>query len=67
MATAKKLPPFEEVTLFYDQAAERLDLTDGCREMLCRPWGTCRFKFRFGWTMATSTYTTVFAPAQQRS
>ena len=38
MATAKKLTPFEEVNLFYDQAAERLGLTDGCREMLRRPW-----------------------------
>jgi glutamate dehydrogenase (NAD(P)+) len=33
-----KLTPFEEVTLFFDQAAERLGLTDGLREMLRRPW-----------------------------
>ena len=38
MATARKLTPFEEVTLFFDQAAERLGLTDGLREMLRRPW-----------------------------
>jgi glutamate dehydrogenase (NAD(P)+) len=33
-----KLTPFEEVTIFFDQAAERLGLTDGLREMLRRPW-----------------------------
>ena len=38
MATAKKLTPFEEVNLFFDQAAERLGLAEGRREMLRRPW-----------------------------
>ena len=38
MVTATKLSPFEEVNLVYDRAAERLGLTDGCREMLRRPW-----------------------------
>jgi len=38
MVATKKLTPFEEVTLFFDQAAERLGLTDGLREMLRRPW-----------------------------
>ena len=38
MATAKKLSPFEEVNLFFDQAAERLGLAEGRREMLRRPW-----------------------------
>ena len=32
------LTPFEEVNLFYDRAADRLDLTAGCREMLRLPW-----------------------------
>ena len=30
--------PFEEVNLLFDRAADRLDLADGCREMLRRPW-----------------------------
>ena len=38
MGTAKKLTPFEEVNLFFDQAAERLGLAEGRREMLRRPW-----------------------------
>ena len=38
MATATKLSPFDEVNLVYDRAAERLGLTDGCREMLRRSW-----------------------------
>ena len=38
MATSKKLTPFEEVNLFFDQAAERLGLAEGRREMLRRPW-----------------------------
>ena len=38
MATARKLTPFEEVNLFFDQAAERLGLAEGRREMLRRPW-----------------------------
>ena len=42
MATATQLTPFEEVNLFYDHAAERLGLPDGCREMLRRPWRELR-------------------------
>jgi len=38
MVAASILTPFEEVNLFYDKAAERLGLPDGCREMLRRPW-----------------------------
>ena len=38
MATAKKSTPFEDVNLFFDQAAERLGLAEGRREMLRRPW-----------------------------
>jgi len=38
LVTATKLSPFEEVNLVYDRAAERLGLSDGCREMLRRPW-----------------------------
>ena len=33
-----ELAPFEEVNLFYDEAAESLGLSDGIREMLRRPW-----------------------------
>ena len=29
---------FEEVNLFFDQAADRLGLNEGMREMLKRPW-----------------------------
>jgi glutamate dehydrogenase (NAD(P)+) len=32
------LTPYEEVNLFFDQAAERLKLPEGVREMLRRPW-----------------------------
>ena len=38
MATAKKSTPFEDVNLFFDQAAQRLGLAEGRREMLRRPW-----------------------------
>lgn len=38
MTITKKLTPFEEVNLFFDRAADRLQLPDGCREMLRRPW-----------------------------
>ena len=38
MVTTRKLTPFEEVNLFFDQAAESLGLSDGHREMLRRPW-----------------------------
>ena len=29
---------FDEVNLFFDDSADRLDLNDGLREMLRRPW-----------------------------
>jgi len=32
------MTPFEEVNFFFDKAADRLDLSDGCRQMLRRPW-----------------------------
>ena len=38
MATNKDLTPFEEVNLSFDSAAERLGLSEGCRQMLRRPW-----------------------------
>ena len=38
MVATRKLTPFEEVNLFFDQAAESLGLSDGHREMLRRPW-----------------------------
>ena len=38
MIATKELAPFEEVNLFYDEAAESLGLNDGIREMLRRPW-----------------------------
>ncbi len=38
MTTTQVMTPFEEVNLFYDRAAERLELPNGCREMLRRPW-----------------------------
>ena len=38
MAVAANLTPFQEVNLFYDRAADRLGLSEGCREMLRRPW-----------------------------
>ena len=42
MATDGELTPFEEVNLSFDRAAERLKLSDGCREMLRRPWRELR-------------------------
>ena len=30
--------PFDEVNLFFDQAARRLELSEGCRQLLKRPW-----------------------------
>ena len=30
--------PVDEVNHFFEQAARRLELSDGCREMLKRPW-----------------------------
>ena len=38
MVSVRQLNPFEEVNLLFDRAAERLELPDGCREMLRRPW-----------------------------
>ena len=38
MMATRELTPFEEVNLFYDQAADQIGLTDGVREMLRRPW-----------------------------
>ena len=38
LIATKELAPFEEVNLFYDEAAESLRLSDGLREMLRRPW-----------------------------
>ena len=34
----RSINPFDEVNEFFDQAAGRLQLPDGCREMLKRPW-----------------------------
>ena len=33
-----ELTIFDEVNLFFDQAAPRLGLNEGMREMLKRPW-----------------------------
>ena len=38
MATSRQMTAFEEVNLFFDQASDRLKLSDGLREMLRRPW-----------------------------
>ena len=38
MATTTGLSTFEEVSLFFDKAADRLGLDDGVQEMLRRPW-----------------------------
>ena len=38
MKSETELTPFEEVNLFYDQAADRLGLSSGISEMLRRPW-----------------------------
>ena len=38
MKSKTELTPFEEVNLFYDQAADRLGLSSGISEMLRRPW-----------------------------
>lgn len=40
--TTRELTPFEEVNLFFDEAAERLALPDGTREMLRQPWRELR-------------------------
>ena len=38
MLKTKPLSTFDEVNLFFDQAADRLDLSDGLRQMLKQPW-----------------------------
>ena len=38
MIATRELTAFEEVNLFYDQAADQIGLADGIREMLRRPW-----------------------------
>ncbi|MDA1128703.1 MAG: glutamate dehydrogenase [Chloroflexi bacterium] len=38
MLKTKELSTFDEVNLFFDNAADRLGLTNGLREMLKRPW-----------------------------
>ncbi len=38
MATIQRMTAFEEVNLFFDRASDRLQLPDGIREMLRRPW-----------------------------
>ena len=38
MATGRQMTAFEEVNLFLDRASDRLELADGLREMLRRPW-----------------------------
>jgi glutamate dehydrogenase (NAD(P)+) len=40
--TPEELTPFEEVNLFLDEAANRLGLPDGCRQMLRQPWRELR-------------------------
>jgi glutamate dehydrogenase (NAD(P)+) len=38
MLKTQELSIFDEVNLFFDNAADRLELDDGLREMLKRPW-----------------------------
>ena len=38
MLKTQGLSIFDEVNLFFDNAADRLELNDGLREMLKRPW-----------------------------
>ena len=38
MATTSQMTAFDEVNLFFDRASDRLELSDGLREMLRRPW-----------------------------
>ena len=40
--TTPELTPFQEVNLFLDDSADRLGLSDGCREMLRQPWRELR-------------------------
>jgi len=38
MLKTQGLSIFDEVNLFFDNAAHRLELNDGLREMMKRPW-----------------------------
>ena len=38
MVTGHQMTAFEEVNLFFDRTSDRLNLSDGLREMLRRPW-----------------------------
>ena len=38
MLITKPLSTFDEVNLFFDEAADRLDLSEGIRQMLKQPW-----------------------------
>ena len=42
MPDRRELTPFEEVSIFFDKAADRLGLSDDYREMLKRPWRELR-------------------------
>ena len=42
MAVSTKMTAFDEVNVFFDQAADRLNLDDGTRELLRRPWRELR-------------------------
>ena len=42
MSESTELSPFDEVNVFFDRAADRLELEDGVRELLRRPWRELR-------------------------
>ena len=42
MPNTSEMSPFEEVNVFFDEAADRLGLDDGLREMLRTPWRELR-------------------------
>ena len=42
MSVSSEMSAFDEVNVFFDQAADRLNLEDGVREMLRRPWRELR-------------------------
>ena len=42
MSVSAGMSVFEEVNVFFDRAADRLDLDDGVRELLRRPWRELR-------------------------
>ena len=42
MPNTSEVSPFEEVNVFFDEAADRLGLDDGLREMLRTPWRELR-------------------------